>query len=116
MTHQPLNRPCGVDVVATLDGLLTFASRGVERDDPARELIEDAHEARAAVAELIEQRDALVTALAELTRALPKGSKSLSHIARRRTCDAERLAWSILNREAVSPDAYDRALAKAGVP
>lgn len=43
-----------VDVLAVLDSLLSFASTGVEVDDPARQLIEAACEARAAVAELIE--------------------------------------------------------------
>ncbi|ODT97434.1 MAG: hypothetical protein ABS82_00315 [Rhodanobacter sp. SCN 67-45] len=43
-----------VDVLAMMDALLAFASRGVESDDPARQMIEAGHEARAAVAELIE--------------------------------------------------------------
>ncbi len=43
-----------MDVLAALDELLAFASRGVETDDPARPMIERGHEARAAVAELID--------------------------------------------------------------
>jgi len=43
-----------VDVLAVLDALLAFASRGVEMDDPVRPMIEGGHEARAAMAELIE--------------------------------------------------------------
>lgn len=42
-----------VDVLTVLDSLLSFASTGVEADDPARQLIEAGHEARAAAAELI---------------------------------------------------------------
>ncbi len=46
-----------VDVLAVLDAVLAFAARGVESDDPAREMIESGYEARAAVAELIEAAD-----------------------------------------------------------
>jgi len=49
------------DVLAMMDALLAFASRGVESDDPARPMIERGHEARAAVAELIEAVKAAVT-------------------------------------------------------
>lgn len=43
-----------VDVLAAWDELLAFASRGVERDDPAREMIEAGYEARTAMVELME--------------------------------------------------------------
>lgn len=42
-----------IDVLAVMDAVLAFAARGVESDDPAREMIESGYEARAAVAELI---------------------------------------------------------------
>ena len=44
----------GVTVLAVMDGLLECVSIGVDADDPVRQLIESGHEARAAVAELIE--------------------------------------------------------------
>lgn len=43
-----------VGVLEVLDEILSYASRGVDRDDPIRELIEAGHEARNTVAELIE--------------------------------------------------------------
>lgn len=44
----------GVDAVEAIGRLLAFSSLGVDPDDPARNLIEAGHEARDAVAELIE--------------------------------------------------------------
>lgn len=42
-----------VGVLAILDELLAFASRGVEREDPGRQLIESGYESRVAVEELL---------------------------------------------------------------
>lgn len=62
-----------VDVLAAWDELLAFASRGVERDDPAREMIEAGYEARTAMAELIEtdvEYDAALAAIEEHHRSV----------------------------------------------
>lgn len=70
-------------------------------------------QAKLTVVELLEQRDALATALAELSAALPKNYKALSKIAQQRRQNGDLLAWSILNHHDVAPDACEKALAKA---
>lgn len=60
-----------VDVVAMMDALLAFASRGVETDDPARPMIERGHEARAAVAELVDDADSMAKWISNSGPGLP---------------------------------------------
>ena len=56
-----------IDVLAVMDGLLAFASRGVESYDPARLMIEAGRDARAAVAELIEKANVVAYAFSSDT-------------------------------------------------
>lgn len=96
-----------VDPIAVMRAAASYMRRDGLTGTPA-----DLDAACILVNDLIEQRDALAIALAELTRALPKGRKSLSQVAQHRCRDGERLAWAILNRESVNPEAYERELAK----
>lgn len=75
------------------------------QDDAARRQVADA---RAAVAELIEQRDALVGVVFGLVQSLPKGPRALGSNAQAYVRDGATLACAIFDRADVDPEAFAR--------